>query len=246
MGKFQNLENMIFGNWKVLYRSENKINNNKKPVTMWRCECLLCGNQYDVSAKSLKLGNSKQCLQCSRKNRKIKKRKSNKFIQEGDFFIGILNNNNKFYIDLDDYEKVSKFYWRETENGYAYTKVNKQMFFMHRYILEDELKNYNDKMDVDHINHNKLDNRKHNLRIVNRTQNNMNRKATNPYNTNGIYFSNTFNKYVARITIYNKVIPLGCYEKLEDAIKARKEAEKIYYGDFSYDASMRNALKKEE
>lgn len=41
------------------------------------------------------------------------------------------------------------------------------------------------------------------------------------------------NKFMARIKVNGKYKYLGLYENIEDAIKARLEAEKIYFGEFS-------------
>jgi hypothetical protein len=91
-----------------------------------------------------------------------------------------------------------------------------------------------DGMMVDHINNNPLDNRKCNLRICTRSQNNKNRSLAKN-NTSG-YTGVTYNKAdkVWRVTIYNegKRIQLGSYKNIEDAITVRQEAEKKYYGEF--------------
>ena len=42
------------------------------------------------------------------------------------------------------------------------------------------------------------------------------------------------NKWIAQITVNYKNIHLGRYENIEDAIKARKEAEVKYFGEYRY------------
>lgn len=245
MGKFQNLENTILGNWKILYRVKDN-NSGKKPVTMWRCECLVCGKQYDVRANALKSGASTQCVSCSYKYRTYNKRKSNEYIEKNDYIVGVLNNGERFYIDKENYDEISKFYWTKMKNGYLYTRHNKELFYLHRLIMNSELKN-SDKNEnyIDHINHNKLDNRKCNLRVVSKSENQRNRVPTNnEYNVSGVYYAEGAQKYVARIHVENQKISLGCFEKLEDAIKARKEAEEKYFGEYSYDNSMKYSIDK--
>lgn len=121
---------------------------------------------------------------------------------------------------------------------------NNEFILLHRLILKDELNTYEEKMDVDHINHNKLDNRKCNLRIVTRSQNNMNRTPINSYGINGISYYSNLNKYVARITIDNNVIPLGIYKNIDEAINARIEAENKYYKEYSFKNSIK--MKQED
>ena len=87
-----------------------------------------------------------------------------------------------------------------------------------------------DNLVVDHINRDKLDNRKVNLRFVTQRQNCCNTK-TNKNNTSGhtgIHWNKEINKWVARITYFCKPIHLGSFLKLKDAINSRKEAEAKY------------------
>ena len=88
---------------------------------------------------------------------------------------------------------------------------------------------------VDHINHNGLDNRKSNLRICTNQENIRNCKVpkNNKSGYKGIYWAKDKNKQTVQITLNNKTKYIGRYEKLEDAIAARKEATKKYYGEFA-------------
>lgn len=83
------------------------------------------------------------------------------------------------FIDLDDYEKVKNYKWSLAKDGYAFNnKVGK----LHRFIYPNKEEIY--KTNVDHIDQDKLNNRKSNLRPANKTQNGMNRgKPVN--NTSG-------------------------------------------------------------
>ncbi len=74
-----------------------------------------------------------------------------------------------FKIDKEDYEKVYAFKWTLDTNGYV---LNNKCGRIHRYIMK--CKN-NDGQIVDHINNDRLDNRKTNLRMVNYSQNGQNK-----------------------------------------------------------------------
>lgn len=78
-------------------------------------------------------------------------------------------------IDDEDFKKVKQFSWFCNEWGYAlYRGGNpKKNIRMHRLIL-DAPKN----LEVDHINGNKLDNRRENLRLATKSQNQWNRNKT--------------------------------------------------------------------
>ena len=69
-------------------------------------------------------------------------------------------------IDADDIDKVKYIKWRLNGNGYVINNSSTTMF-LHRRIL-------NCNTIVDHINGNRLDNRKCNLRVVTKSQNQMN------------------------------------------------------------------------
>lgn len=83
-------------------------------------------------------------------------------------------------------------------------------------------------MQVDHINHDKLDNRKLNLRICTSSQNSHNR------NVKGISCNEEGNKCKARICFDGRQIHLGYFNTKEKAIMARRKAEKKYFGEFAY------------
>lgn len=86
---------------------------------------------------------------------------------------------------------------------------------------------------MDHINRNKLDNSRENLRHCTQQQNSWNntRKKTNKSGCSGIYWDKTKMKWQAAITVNYKKKFLGYYKNKDDAINARLEAEKLYFGD---------------
>lgn len=92
-------------------------------------------------------------------------------------------------------------------------------------------------MVIDHINHNGLDNRKCNLRICTNQENicNCEIPKNNKSGCKGVYWAKDKQKWTVQVTINNKTKYIGRYTNLEDAIKARQEASKKYYGDFAND-----------
>lgn len=89
----------------------------------------------------------------------------------------------------------------------------------------------------DHINGNKLDNRRCNLRVVNVSQNNMNRTCFSSTGYKGVSVVQrkpTHNpKYVARITINRKTIKIGEYFTPEDAAKAYDNMAIKHHGQYA-------------
>ena len=133
----------------------------------------------------------------------------------------------KCIIDDEDYERISKYNWFYNNCGYAVKNktINSPKQYMHRMIMNAEKGQI-----VDHINRNTYDNRKANLRFVNKSQNafNSKRRTTGISGTTGVYWSKVKNKWTARIKGKRKEMSLGYYLDKNDAIRARKNAEKKY------------------
>lgn len=85
-------------------------------------------------------------------------------------------------------------------------------------------------MQVDHINHDRLDNRIDNLRLVSNQENHKNRSKS-PRNTSGVtgvYWHKQKNKWHAKIKSNGKNKHIGYFTNKADAIAARRAAEKKY------------------
>ena len=142
-------------------------------------------------------------------------------------------------IDAQDFEKISKFKWCAKKSGSRYYAVayvrgggrsNNKQVAMHRLILD-----YYGPLDVDHINGNQLDNRKCNLRIVTRSQNNLNqkkvRKGTSKYK--GVYFDKRRKRYIAEAKLNGKRIFQKSFMTEIEAAKAYDEIAKKHFGEFA-------------
>ena len=140
------------------------------------------------------------------------------------------NCKDKSIIDTEDTKNISIYRWKKSHFGYVVSIT--QNIKLHRIIMG--LDN-NDKRVVDHINGNKLDNRKCNLRICTRRENVWHKTKLSSNNTSGyigVSYSKERRKWVAQIHLGNKGIYLGRYDNIEDAIAARKEAEEKYFGEY--------------
>lgn len=115
--------------------------------------------------------------------------------------------------------------------GYVTCKFGQSTQYIHRIVMQAP-KGF----DVDHINGNKLDNRRTNLRLATRSQNNINKKRLVRNNTSGVCgvsWSRSINKWDTYIQVHGKLIRLGYYTSLDEAKQARKTAEVKYYGAFA-------------
>ena len=83
---------------------------------------------------------------------------------------------------------------------------------------------------LDHINHDRGDNRPKNLREVGSAGNarNISIRSDNTSGHLGVNFKKSDNRWVARICCGGKRIYLGAFDTIEEAIDARKAAEKLH------------------
>lgn len=230
--KTEDLTGQKFGKLTVLQRAEDKIYKNGQKRSCWLCQCD-CGNKKEVVTSDLKSGGVQSC------GCKIKKKKDNFFEFQDNYVIGYDNTKkNIFFIDKDDFEKIKKYYWRKNWQGYWETryKENEQnkIIKMHRFI-----KNLNDpKIFIDHINHNKNDNRKCNLRMATPHQNSLNRSIlkNNSSEIIGVSEKKPWG-WIARINFKNKY-KCKIFKTKEEAIAQRKKWEDELFGEFSYNNSI--------
>lgn len=229
MSKFQNLTGQKFGRLTVIERAENKGKN-----TMWLCRCD-CGNKTYVSRTHLKNGDIKSCGCLNSELSALRRKKYNHYEHKDGYYIGYSEQGDKFYIDECDYETINHIYWYKGRNGYFYgdNVKTKKLVLLHRVIME-VLNEPN--IVIDHINHNKTDNRRSNLRKCTVKQNNLNtmKKVTNTSGCTGVSWDKSRNKWKSVIGYNHKTIHLGRFTNYDEAVKIRKQAEEKYFGEFAY------------
>lgn len=115
--------------------------------------------------------------------------------------------------------------WRLTTGGYLFVTVKGKSYLAHRVAWAIVTGDWPDQ--VDHINHNKEDNRWVNLREVSFTDNNRNRplQYRNTTGINGVRYVEKYDRWVAYIGHKRKGLYLGSFVTKEDAFKARLDAE---------------------
>ena len=192
------------------------------------CKCK-CGNYAYILRSSLLLNRTLSCG-CLRKETAKQTgkncKKQNNYLLLDDYGIGFTHKNTQFLFDLEDYKKIKDVYWIENNSGYLFGKIDGLSISLHRFITDCPSNRV-----VDHINHNKLDNRKSNLRICTSTENNHNLKKSkrNSSGTAGVYWHSKARKWAASIGVNYKTIYLGTFKNKQDAINARRNAEEKYF-----------------
>ena len=140
----------------------------------------------------------------------------------------------------DKHKELFKAKWGINSHGYVRRNIRLgdgtiRNVYLHRVIMGLE---YGDKRQVDHLNHNTLDNTTANLEIKTQQENQFNQQISknNSSGTTGVSWHKNNNQWQALITFNRKTFYIGSFKEKDDAIKARKTAEVKYFGEHSYDA----------
>ena len=146
-------------------------------------------------------------------------------------------------VDPDDYEKFKHYKWYAHKTSYGtymaartYKENGKRKFqYLHRAIM-----NPPEGYVIDHINGDTLDNRKENLRICTRAENNCNmhryksrKKAVRHSLFKGVYWDNHSNKWQAQIRVNKRTITIGRFESEQEAAWAYDFMALYYFGEFA-------------
>lgn len=133
-------------------------------------------------------------------------------------------------VDDEDYEYLSQWKWYCENSGYARRTFNSVSVLMHVLLM-----NYPEKGQIDHINGNKLDNRRSNLRICSHQENNRNKSKakgkTSKYK--GVWFDKSRNRWQAYIDHEYKRYHLGRFKTEIEAAKAYNKKAKELFGQFA-------------
>lgn len=206
----------------------------------WVCKCD-CGNEIEVSKYKLLSTETRSCG-CFQKQRTAEaNKKENKIVVEGDIAIIYPTNYDKvkrvITIDKEDINKIKNYTWYlhydKASNSYrprsCCQSSNEKIYL---YWLLTEYNPVKTKCVVDHKNHNPLDNRKINLRIVTRQNNNRNTIAKN------FSWSKVMNKYEVTLTIDYKCLHLGFFDSMLQAHIYACDMRKKFFGEYAWDYNL--------
>lgn len=139
----------------------------------------------------------------------------------------------RYKVDNEDFYAVAQLSWSDNGNGYLASRSTGSKVYLHRFIAQkmglDLSKN------IDHINQDRTDNRRANLRSASKSQNGANRPKP-IHNTSGFKgvtkIKNT-ELWIARIKYQNKSIYIGVFDTKEDASRAYNDVAKKLFGEFA-------------
>jgi hypothetical protein len=143
-------------------------------------------------------------------------------------------------VDMGDFNKVNGYpgTWTVIRNtnvkeciyaamGHKDENGKFTMSLMHRIIMDNPEGKF-----IDHINHDTLNNKKENLRIVTPSQNQQNRKGAmknSKTGIRGVYLNKQTNRWVAEIKLGGKKVWNKTFEFIEDAEREIEKARPIYH-----------------
>lgn len=142
----------------------------------------------------------------------------------------IANTGQSILVDDSDYEWLNSMAWHITPKDYASHTEKGKRILMHRLIL-----NTPKGMLTDHIDRNRLNNTRANLRICTHHENCFNRKknANNTSDFKGVNWDKKDKKWRAKIYYKEGTKHLGSYTNKMDAAKAYNDAAIKLYGQFA-------------
>ena len=158
-------------------------------------------------------------------------------------------------IDIDDFDRVINSSWCLGKGKYAQSIINGSKVYLHHFLIGKPASG----METDHRDRNTLNNKKDNLSHVSIRQNRINRKITNKHGFPGIYYlpdmqkgfikhHHYFKPWQVRIRIKDlnspyknggvgtRLIHVGMFKTIEEAIEARKKAELKYFGNIFHNS----------
>lgn len=233
----EDLTGNIFGRLKVLYQAEDYVYPDGRREARWLCECS-CEEKNLVVVRRAELisGHTRSCGCLAKEStiarNKITKKKYNQYKTDGDVVIGLTYNTNKeFYVDKKNFDIIKNICWCEVKQNGTSRLVGRDVQ-TNKNVLMHQLLGFSK---YDHIDRDELNNLENNLRPATASENSQNRgvQSNNTSGVTGVGWDKKSKKWIARIKLHGQSIYLGSFINKYDAIVARLNAEKEYFGEFA-------------
>lgn len=138
-------------------------------------------------------------------------------------------------VDDEDYDRMMERRWTAVgPKGYAFRqtgpRASRKNVWMHRVIC-----NPPEGMDVDHINMDRLDNRRENLRPATRSQNffNKGKQSNNHSGHKGVFWEKSCDRWRVQIKANGIRRHIGVFRDIADAVAAYAKAAAEFHGEFA-------------
>ncbi len=210
------LTNEIYGKLRVLELSHIAKNGQQ----MWKCLCE-CGQETIVQQGHLRGGHTKSCGKC------------NTFKSYGNVTICTVANGKQFVFDTEDLPLVKRYTWHICSSGYPSTYYKGKTMKLHRLLLKPPKRKY-----VDHIDRNRLNNCRNNLRLCSTHENCFNQgiRSDNTTGFKGVHYDKNKNKLVVRIGLNGRRYTIGRFppEQIKEAAKAYNQKAIELFGEYAF------------
>lgn len=168
---------------------------------------------------------------------------SNKAIDKGKYYELIINSatygQHVVFFDKSDSDLILPYQWGVVKNK------DKDTFYCQRYggstgsapvLMHISLMSECEGLEIDHIDHNGLNNRRNNIRYATTTQNGYNKRTRKDNKTGykGVFKVKKNGNYMSYITYNKKRIYLGFYKTAEEAALKYNEKAIELHGEFAY------------
>lgn len=200
-----------------------------------------CGKEKTIYIQNIIRGLSKSCGCKTKVETAYNINKKYNDFEVKDNVVNVYIGNSKdmtMLCDIEDWERLKECYWIE-QLGYAVAIKDYEWLRFHRVVMKID----DPKIQVDHINGNKLDNRKSNLRLCTNQENSMN-KYENSNNTSGykgVYFDKERGKWRGAIQYNGKSIKSSKrYNTPEEAYQWYIKKSNELFKDYSVFISREN------
>lgn len=234
----KNIKGLKFGRLTVVEKTDMKSDRAAdNGAYLWKCKCD-CGGVCYYSRYSLITPNGIKSCGCLYDDSRfiIAKNYCTYDLDTYDFGIGYCQNGTYFFFDKEDYDKIKEYsWWYDGRYVIAHSlkndKYTTDIIRLHRVVMDIGDR---EKINVDHKNLIRYDCRKINLRRATDSQNAMNKNYLASSSTGVVGVNKQKDKWSASITKNGKIFYLGTFEKFEDAVKARQQAELEIFKEFRY------------
>lgn len=125
-------------------------------------------------------------------------------------------------VDAEDFDRISQYQWRLCCLGYVVRYIGHQSYqYLHRFILREPATR-GQRVVIDHINRDRRDNRKSNLRRVSKSENSLNGGLSKRNKSSRRGISRCGQMWRARVRIEGVNYELGRFSTIAAAAVARK------------------------
>lgn len=208
----------------------------RKNVPCWNCLCS-CGKHVVKTSNYLNSKTNKYPKSCGHiaeiVKHQTKNGKTNRYEFHDDIGIGYTHDDRTFIFDKEDFDKIKKYCWRIDTRGYVVANSKdgtNRTVSLHRIVMGVT----DSDIYVDHKDWNTFYNRKENLRLATKSENNINikRKSNNTSGYTGVTLNNSGN-WLARISKNGIRYNLGTYKTFKEAVEIRHKAELLFHNEWS-------------